>query len=41
MHDDPSRAWLVAVQAVAILVVLVLTVPALGGRRESLEESLL
>ena len=41
VHDDPSRAWLVAVQAVAILVVLVLTVPALGGRRESLEESLL
>lgn len=41
VYDDPSRAWLVAVQAAALLGVLVLMLPTLGGRRESLEESLL
>lgn len=41
VHDDPVRPWLLVGQAGALVVVLVLMVPSLGGRRESLEESLL
>jgi GT2 family glycosyltransferase len=41
VHGDPQRRWLLVAQAVALGVTLVLMVPSLAGRRESLEESLL
>jgi hypothetical protein len=41
VHSDPQRRWLLVAQAVALGVTLVLMVPSLAGRRESLEESLL
>lgn len=41
VHHDPVRAWLLIAQAIALVAVLVAMVPTLGGRRESLEGSLL
>jgi len=40
-HEAPERRWLLVVQGAAVALVLVLMVPSLGGRRESVEESLL